>query len=203
MIELAPSPSKKSILDAARKLFVKYGYAGLSMRELAEECGLANATIYHYFQDKQEILLNVIENDMAAMRGSMIAAAAQEDDCIGKLRAVISTHYAMMRERHDFIINNIREIQGLEPQLQDLKRKHIAAYQCPIAKIIEDGIDQGLFRPLNVKMTVASLFGMINSLVFHQHLNGECEVNEDFIEHTLALFLRGVVNKGVVDKTEN
>lgn len=194
MIELATSSSKKSILDAAQKLLLKYGYAGLSMRELAEECGLAKATIYHYFQDKQEILLSVIERDMETMRESTIAAAEQEGDCIGKLRAVISIYYAMMRERRSLIINLIREIEGLEPQFRELKRKHMAAYYCPIAKIIEDGTRQGLFRPLNVEMTVASLFGMINSMMFHYHLNGEREVSADFIEHTLSLFLHGVVD---------
>src|SRR5438045_2837226 len=107
MIESITSPSKKSILDAAQKLLVQYGYAGLSMRELSEECGLAKATIYHYFQDKQAIVLSVLERDMSTMRSCTMAAAEQEVDCVQKLRAIIHTHYVMMRERHALIINVI------------------------------------------------------------------------------------------------
>jgi AcrR family transcriptional regulator len=200
MIEVVTSSSKQSILDAAQKLLVKYGYAGLSMRELSEECGLAKATIYHYFRDKQEIVLSVLERDMTTMRSCTMAAAAQEENCIQKLRAIIHTHYVMMLERHAFIINVLREINGLEPQLRELKHKHIAAYCNPIAKIIEDGIAQGVFRPLNVEMTVFSLFGMINSFVVHCMLTGETEIGDDFVEHTLSLFLHGVSNDGGVSK---
>jgi len=199
MIESVTSPSKKNILDAAQKLLIQYGYAGLSMRELSEECGLAKATIYHYFQDKQAIVLSVLERDMSTMLRCTMAAAEQEIDCVQKLRAIIRTHYVMMRERHALIINVIREINGLEPQLRELKRKHLAAYCTPIARIIEDGVAQGLFRPLNVEMTVFSLFGMINSVVMQCMLTSEAEVGDEFVEHTLSLFLHGVINDKTVD----
>ncbi len=107
----------------------------------------------------------------------------------------------MMRERHAFIINVLREINGLEPQLRELKHKHMTAYCNPIAKIIEDGIAQGIFRPINVEMTVFSLFGMINSFVFHSMLTGEAGNGDDFVEHTLSLFLHGISNDGVSDNS--
>lgn len=198
MIDGVANPSKQNILDAAQKLLIKYGYAGLSMRELSEECGLAKATIYHYFHDKQAIVLNVLERDMSTMLACTMAAAEQEDNCIEKLRAIIRTHYVMMRERRALIINVIREINGIELQLHDLKRKHMIAYCNPIAKIIEDGVALGIFRPLNVEMTVFSLFGMINSAVFHCMMMGETEAGDDFVEHTLSLLLYGVIN----DKTQ-
>ncbi|MCX6046036.1 MAG: TetR/AcrR family transcriptional regulator [Chloroflexi bacterium] len=203
MLEGLISPSKTSILDAAEKLLGKYGYAGLSMRELAEECGLAKATIYHYFHDKQAIVLSVLERDMSRIRASTVAAAAQEENCIEKLRAVIQTHYVMTRERHAMIINVIREINGLEPHLQELKRKHMAAYYSPVVKIIEDGIAQGLFRPVNVEMTVFSLFGMIHSFVAHCMLTDEAESGDDFVDHTLSLLLYGINQDGASTETLN
>ncbi|CAN5537017.1 TetR/AcrR family transcriptional regulator [soil metagenome] len=201
MFEGLTSPSKTSILNAAQKLLGKYGYAGLSMRELAEECGLAKATIYHYFHDKQSIVLSVLERDMCTMRASTMAAAAQEENCIEKLRAIIHAHYVMSLERHEMIINVIREINGLEPQLQELKRKHIAAYCSPLTKIIEDGIAQGLFRPVNVEMTVFSLFGMIHSSAAYCMFTDGAKPSDDFVEHTLSLLLYGI-NKGGANQGE-
>jgi len=192
MTEVVTSPSKQSILDAAQRLLIKYGYAGLSMRELAEECGLAKATIYHYFHDKQAIVLSVLERDMSTMRACTMAAAEQEEDCIEKLRAIIRTHYVMMRERHALIMNVIREINGVELQLHELRRKHIIAYCNPIARIIEAGVAQGIFRPVNVEMTVFSLFGMINSFIVHCMVMDEAAINDDFVEHTLSLLLGGI-----------
>ena len=47
------SPQKLAILDVAQVLFTEQGYEGLSMRDLAQHCGLAKATIYHHFRDKE------------------------------------------------------------------------------------------------------------------------------------------------------
>src|SRR5215471_18517819 len=47
---------KQQILDAARELFVREGYESVSMRKIAEKIEYSPATIYTYFQDKDEIL---------------------------------------------------------------------------------------------------------------------------------------------------
>lgn len=48
--------TKKSILDAASKLFAKNGYDHVTMREIAKEAGCSHTTIYIYFKDKEALL---------------------------------------------------------------------------------------------------------------------------------------------------
>ena len=49
------------ILEAARGLMARHGADGVSMRQLATECGLNVATLYHYFPSKADLLRSVIE----------------------------------------------------------------------------------------------------------------------------------------------
>ncbi len=53
--------TRSRILDAARRLFADRGYAGTSMRDLAEELGMTKAALYYHFPGKAQILLALVE----------------------------------------------------------------------------------------------------------------------------------------------
>jgi AcrR family transcriptional regulator len=53
--------TRARILDAARGLFADRGYAGTSIRDLAEALGMTKAALYYHFPGKAEILLALVE----------------------------------------------------------------------------------------------------------------------------------------------
>ena len=50
------SDGKLEILTAAARAFAEHGYHGMSMRDLARATGRAPATLYNYFDSKEELL---------------------------------------------------------------------------------------------------------------------------------------------------
>ncbi len=54
--EHPPSERKLQILTVSCRLFATKGFDGASMRDIAEECGISKATLYHHFPDKNAIL---------------------------------------------------------------------------------------------------------------------------------------------------
>lgn len=56
-----PTDIKKEIIDAARHLFLDEGYQHVSMRKIAKKIGYTPTTIYIYFKNKEEILLNLLK----------------------------------------------------------------------------------------------------------------------------------------------
>ena len=52
---------RRSILDAAREAFVEDGYAGVSMRKLAERVGCSHANLYLHFEDKEALFDCLVE----------------------------------------------------------------------------------------------------------------------------------------------
>ena len=50
---------KEAILARAAELFARSGYQGTSMNDVAEGSGLSKATLYHYYRDKDELLVNI------------------------------------------------------------------------------------------------------------------------------------------------
>lgn len=58
--DVATLGQRDRILDAALELMASSGYAGMSMRRLADASGCKVSTIYHYFPSKQDLLREVI-----------------------------------------------------------------------------------------------------------------------------------------------
>lgn len=202
MEEQTLSTSKQAILDAAQDLLARHGYAGLSMRELALESGLAKATIYHYFQDKEEIFRQVLERDMRTVHEHVVTAMDKEEGCLAKLRAVIYTYSSLMHDRRAIIMNVIREIGENKQLFREVMCSHRRTHLGPLMALIQQGIDEGIFRPVNVEYTTYSLLGMINAFVvfrlYHADTetskanSGEANIDEDVAEHTLRLILEGM-----------
>ena len=81
--------SKEEILAAARKIVQQKGLAGVGMRSVAAEAGVAAGTLYHYFPDKDALLLavtadiwsDIFDLDSLRREGDGFAAATEELFC--------------------------------------------------------------------------------------------------------------------------
>ncbi|MGG7096866.1 TetR/AcrR family transcriptional regulator [Clostridium sardiniense] len=54
---------KEKILSEARFMIKEDGYSKLSMRNLAQSCGIGLGTVYNYFKNKHSIVLEIIRGD--------------------------------------------------------------------------------------------------------------------------------------------
>jgi AcrR family transcriptional regulator len=196
--EIMVHDSKQAILDAAEEIIAQHGYAGLSMRELSRQSGLAKSTLYHYFQDKSDIYARVLERDIQTA-GERIAAASQGGgDAAERLRRVSQAYFDMLIERGVIALNALRRAGDLgSPELVAIYQQHQELVGTPIAAIIQEGVDSGQFRPVDPEMAVISLLGMINIYLARRMLIklGLVDVDElehDVISQTMDLFLHGI-----------
>lgn len=71
---------RKHILDAAKALFLKCGYHGSSMNQIAKEAGVTKLTVYNHFQDKDNLFVCAIEETCeSAINSRPLALNAQSD----------------------------------------------------------------------------------------------------------------------------
>lgn len=62
MPKLIPD-AKSKIMSTAKQLIFDKGYAGLTLREVADQCGLAVGTIYNYFSSKDMLVASIMAED--------------------------------------------------------------------------------------------------------------------------------------------
>ncbi len=70
--------TRQAILDAARELFLSKGFQETSTRDIAKAVGITQPALYHHFDDKEVIFLQVIQTVGASIKERIDAINAQQ-----------------------------------------------------------------------------------------------------------------------------
>ena len=54
------SPKRRQIVDAAQALFLAHGYGAVSMDAVARTAGVSKATLYAYFDSKDQLFATIV-----------------------------------------------------------------------------------------------------------------------------------------------
>jgi AcrR family transcriptional regulator len=105
----APAPTgrsaakRRSILDAARAVFLREGYAGATMDQVAAHAAVSKQTVYKHFADKRRLFTAVVDDQIdatEALTHTMVAALGDTEDLAADLRAFARRHVAEVTEPH-------------------------------------------------------------------------------------------------------
>jgi AcrR family transcriptional regulator len=150
------------LLEMATRLFKEKGYHNTSMQDLADALGLQKGSLYYYIDSKQELLRRLLEHATSFMAFEIDEIYAADLSPAEKLRWALENHAKTMMENLDLVAVYLHEYRNLPPKrLREALavRKH---YEQVLQQIVEDGIASGDFGPVNVKMAVLGLLGMLN-----------------------------------------
>src|SRR5262245_29504188 len=123
---------RQQILDAARELFVREGYENVSMRKIADKIEYSPATIYTYFQDKDEILDSLCEETFLHLHEHKLAAFRQmEGDALEALKKGMETYIRFGLDHPDhYIVTFMLKAAPYQSQGRAETRKARAGFQC-------------------------------------------------------------------------
>jgi AcrR family transcriptional regulator len=80
---------RRQILDAARAAFARYGYEGVSMRQIAEKVGCSHGNLYLHFKDKQTLFDTLVEESFEQFGATLRAPeSARRGDPVELLRTM-------------------------------------------------------------------------------------------------------------------
>jgi AcrR family transcriptional regulator len=75
VISQSISDKRKELLAAALRLFVQYGFHGTPTSKIAKEAGVANGTLFHYYNTKEDLIVSLYI-DIKKRMGEYIEAKA-------------------------------------------------------------------------------------------------------------------------------
>lgn len=94
-----PEGKEREILDAAEKVFARYGYRKTTVGDIVREGSVARATIYKYFGSKDEIFVTVLHREYREILAAVRKAIAEEGTVRDQLRAALLTHMDEIRRK--------------------------------------------------------------------------------------------------------
>lgn len=157
----APNPARRQrLLAAAEQLFSRVGYRAATIGAIASEAGLAKATVYAYFADKDEIfravadsvarrLLAVVTAGLVrdATLSTRLVAALQGKDLLLLTLVTASPHAGELFEARDRLVRAL---------FDDTDRKILEQ----VAAALDDGVDRGLAPTALARVLVRASRGL-------------------------------------------
>jgi AcrR family transcriptional regulator len=152
---------RKTILEAASRLFAERGFGGTNLQDIADALGISRPALYYYFNSKEAILASLVEEVSVFSGHQAMQLAGQVDFNPGEtLRAMVRGHAKWLLE-HPI---EFRVVDRTESDLPlSVRKTHERAKRSLLNNFtatIERGIELGHFRPIDSEIAAFSMIGM-------------------------------------------
>ena len=161
-----PAAGRQRILDQAQRLFLAHGYNGVSIRDIAQACGLSNAALYYHFGSKRNLYFEVLREHVSTLAHRLQEAGAIDGSCRDRLVNIVHAYAQMILEYQDTVQILLRDLAQFDWEevmqtLPDFQTQVPSA----VAAVLKEGIASGEVRALDSRRVDILLMGMISSLV--------------------------------------
>lgn len=168
-----------AVQRAAVSLFARQGYSATGIRDIGREVGLNSATLYHYTQGKEELLVDI-------MRGCLTALLEAAHDCVSrddaspriKLRRLVAAHVglsALNPLTATVTDNEVRCLsRAFRPEITGMRDE----YDGLMKTVIEEGVRIDDFRVEDPPSARLAIISMCNGVASWYQPRGRMSVPE-------------------------
>ena len=180
---------RHEIFHSSVALILKQGFAGTSMQEIADAAGVGKSTLYDYFPTKDHVLLFVFEEELDVFQAQAAGLAAQAIPVQEKLIQILEAHLEYLLNNKNFFIELSTQVMQLGQAGQQRIMKKRYAYQDLLRAVFEQGVREGVFRPVNTRLATRALIEAMEVLVYTTRPTG---TPREMLADVLDIFMHGI-----------
>jgi len=160
-----PEESRAAILLAAAHEFAEHGIAGARTDAIAREARVNKALLYYYFKDKETLYGAVLDNAFSGLKATVFRVLDSDLPPREKMLAYAGAYF-------DFVASNLmyprlmqremmRAREGQSENIDKIIKNYIRPIFVRVVELMQKGIADGEFRPVNPAHFVPSIVAMI------------------------------------------
>ncbi len=153
---------RKRIERAAREIFEKAGYEGTTMRAIAKRARVGIGTLFRHAQDKSELLLLILNDDLEAITEKALATIDPDGDLLEELLKIFRPRYEYWESAPEPALYALLEVRRLRPGPQTdryIRRRRELIGR--IAEIVARQQELGRIRADREPLTIARLLTVL------------------------------------------
>ena len=181
------------ILEAAVKVFARQGFYQSTVAQIAREAGVADGTIYLYFKNKDDILVQFFSYRTKQVFERFRAEVNKSDNSLDKLRNLIRRHLTEFQRDRDMAVVYQVETHQNSRLAEDQIREMSQMYQDLVSEIVETGQQEDSIRKdLYVGLVKRFILGAVDEVIntwLHSDKNYDLVSMADPL---VDLFVRGI-----------
>lgn len=161
-------PDKRQrILDAALKVFAERGFYNAKVSEVARAAGVADGTIYLYFENKDDLLIQLFEDRMEyIIRRLSDELERTQGTPLERIRSLIHLHVDLAIHDPDLAEFITVELRQSGKFIREYENPQFVEYLRVLRDIIEEGQRTGYIRTgLDSRLLVRAIFGALDEVL--------------------------------------
>lgn len=192
---------REKVLSAAVQLFAEYGYHAAPLRDIARIAGIQAASIYYHYANKQALLVEIMETHMRQLNSNLERILHKQTSPEERLHEAIANHIRLHTtyKAEFFIIDT--EIRSLEGESRQYILSMRDRYEALLQELLREGMQQGIFRPSDVKVTSYAIIAMCTEVAQWFRPNGRLTVQQ-VIDIYSQIVTQGLLAQATAEKQE-
>jgi TetR/AcrR family transcriptional regulator len=160
-------PAMASKLMKAAELFADRGLDATKTDDIAAATGIPKATIYYYFEGKEQVLSFIFGVVLDAVREAVAAGVGSPGRADQRLHQVIRYHLHVFADYPE-ASTALHFDLGRAARLPEIAANSNAAFIEPVAALLVEGLDDGSFRAVgDPRLTAVAILGAISTAAIH------------------------------------
>jgi TetR/AcrR family fatty acid metabolism transcriptional regulator len=155
-----------AIINAAVKVIASNGYHNAKVSQIAKQAGVADGTIYLYFENKDDVLISMFNEKISRFVDDVRSRLAAIDSPEDKLKELVRMHFTFLTTDPNMAIVTQIELRQSDRASRVEIGKVVKTYLDIIDELIEDGVKAGAFRQgMDVRLARKMIFGTLDEMV--------------------------------------
>mgnify|MGYP006290790811 FL=1 len=188
-----PTPARERVLRAAEELFARHGFAGVTMRDIAQRLGIRQASLYYHAPDgKQDLYVQVVEHSMRRHRLAMERAVADAGDLREALTS--AADWLLGQPLVDLFQMVRSDMAAATPEhAERLRGLAYTALMEPLRDAFDAAIARGEARPVDPLLMAGTFLATIESIDYAVHGEGATRPAREMAFEMIDVWLGGLL----------
>jgi len=188
---------KAQILDAALAVIVQKGYENSRMDDIVASSKMSKGAIYWYYKSKKEVYLSLVNHwvhNYSAVLNHIVDTDRSASD---QLRSLFQ-YFIVQYEKDPVVFKALLEfwsMAGRDPEFNDKLQKVYSEFVNLISTIIQQGMDNGEFKNLDVDITAMSIMVNIEGIMWFTLFKLKNTSAREYIQTISDFILSGLIKK--------
>lgn len=150
-----PADTRKDIMEATFRALSEHGYSDLRMRDIGEEMEMTRQVIHYHYDGKYDLMSHFLEYIIEQYEGSVEidGDAPPREELDARIHQCLFgpgfeefSHWDRMKVYHELFTHAQNDERH-----QEIFNEHYGRIRGSITEVVEDGIEQGVFRDVDAE----------------------------------------------------
>ena len=195
--ERPPADIEDAVMRATFRALCAHGYADLSMRNIADEFEKSKSLLYYHYDTKEQLMLAFLDHVIG-----WVPARLEESESEGAAARLVEflQRFVVQPTEEDragfaLALFELRLQAAHNEAFRTKLRAHYQENEAKVASIIEEGIEEDVFREVDARSTAQWMYGAIEGARMKQVVLGVDEASEATVDSLLRYLDRHLTTR--------